>query len=505
MGDALSRLDTPSGGARPIEEDIPVVLVCLAANPGQPIIDHILDELGHRLTQAVFRTAQGTDGDCRRYRANLGTSKTGAFTENADGLIMRVAPMDGAEQIVVPALMRLLILRRDHNSLAAGHPGKSRMFGSMRRYYYWPAMAVDIADYVKGCTLCAQNRLKCQSRVTPMQQFPPDGPNELVALDILGPLPPTSAGNVYIAVLSDRFTKLSRAIALPDVDAITIVRVFVDHWVSAYGVPECLLTDNGSSLTSKFWTRAVGLLGVKPLRTAHYDPQTNGQGERFNRTLVNILKSNVADHTETWDSLLSMVTLAYNARPHRSTKIAPLEWVMPMGVGNLAQPPGRSKQYEQPRGRKTEMLHLSYLAKLSTMIPRLRKALDRTQARYKRNFDDRLTIRNTHIVSGDWVYIRHQAFSRNKNQRPIKGTFQVLYKDGLSVVLHTDQNIKRISLNDVTPAPGIALMPVSNTLPHYMTRARPVSGGPNGPAYAIEVIIGHAAPNDPDGCYILIQ
>lgn len=163
-----------------------------------------------------------------------------------------------------------------------------------------------------------------------------------------------------------------------------------------------------------------------------------------------------------------MVTLAYNARPHRSTKIAPLEWVMPMGVGNLALPPGRSKQYEQPRERKTEMLHLSYLAKLPTMIPKLREALDRTQARYKRNFDDCLTIRNTHIVSGDWVYIRHQAFSRNKKQRPIKGTFQVLYKDGHSVALHTDRNIQHISLNDVTPAPGIALTPVSNSLPHYI-------------------------------------
>lgn len=139
------------------------------------------------------------------------------------------------------------------------------------------------------------------------------------------------------------------------------------------------------------------------------------------------------------------------------------------------------------------------------MIPKLREALDRTQARYKRNFDDCLTIRNTHIVSGDWVYIRHQAFSRNKKQRPIKETFQVLYKDGHSVVLHTDRNIKRISLNDVTPAPGVALMPVSNTLPHYMTRARPVSGGPNGPASAIEVIIGHADPNDPDRFYVLIQ
>lgn len=168
------------------------------------------------------------------------------------------------------------------------------------------------------------------------------------AIDLLGPLPRTADRNIFVVVSSDRFTKLSRNVALPDDITLTVLAAVIDHWMSAYGIPAKLLSNNGSNLTSKFVTSVLGLLGIEPTRTSDYHPQTNGQVDRFNRTLVNMLKCYVADHTNAWDRLLSMVTFAYNARPHRGTKIAPLEWFMPLGVENLSLPPGRVRTYDKP-------------------------------------------------------------------------------------------------------------------------------------------------------------
>lgn len=253
------------------------------------------------------------------------------------------------------------------------------MFGAMRRFYYWPAMAVEIAEVLKGCHPCARNWLTKRRNGTSLRLFPPSVPNEHVAIDLLGPSPKTADGNIFVRVISDRFRKLSRTVALPDDKALTVLAAIMDNWVSAYGIPAKNLSDNGSNLTSKFVSSLLGLLGIEPTRSSDYHTQTNGQVQRFNRTLVKMPKYNVADHTNTWNRLLWMVTLAYNARPHRSTKIAPLEWVMPLGMGNLSFHPNRVRTKDKPEGRPAKRLHLEYLAKLLHVIPRLREALDRTQ------------------------------------------------------------------------------------------------------------------------------
>lgn len=158
---------------------------------------------------------------------------------------------------------------------------------------------------------------------------------------MLGPSPRTADGNILVLVISDRFTKLSRTVALPDHKARTIVAACIDHWVSAHRIPAERLFDEGSIVTSNFVASVPGLLRIEPTQTSDYPPQTHEQVERFNYTCVNMLMCYVADHTNTSDRILSMVTLAYNARPHRSTETAPLKWAMAIGLGSLFLPPGR--------------------------------------------------------------------------------------------------------------------------------------------------------------------
>ena len=73
---------------------------------------------------------------------------------------------------------------------------------------------------------------------------------------------------------------------------------------------------------------------IEPKVTSPPHPQTSGQTERFNRTVHTILNYYVAEHPRLWDRLLGALTLAYNSHPHRSTGVALLELINPMGVSS---------------------------------------------------------------------------------------------------------------------------------------------------------------------------
>ena len=115
---------------------------------------------------------------------------------------------------------------------------------------------------------------------------------EFVAMDFLDPLPKSHSVKRHVLVITDRFTKLSRAIPLRDTNAATTALAFLEHWVFVYGALTYLLTNRRANFTTKFFQAVCSSLGVRNLFTTAYHPQTNGQFERFNRTLIFRLNSN---------------------------------------------------------------------------------------------------------------------------------------------------------------------------------------------------------------------
>ena len=94
-------------------------------------------------------------------------------------------------------------------------------------------------------------------------------------MDILGPLPKTVHGNGYVLVITDRFSKLCRALPLRNKTATTLANAFLDYWVYVYGAPNYLLTDNGPQSGAKFFEAVCSLLGVQHFLTTAYHPQSN--------------------------------------------------------------------------------------------------------------------------------------------------------------------------------------------------------------------------------------
>jgi len=126
-------------------------------------------------------------------------------------------------------------------------------------------------------------------------------------MDLLGPLPRTATGNEHLLVIVGRFSKMTRAIFLQQIDAETIAAAFLANWVAAYGPPATVVSDNGRQVRSTFFQRVCSLLGISNRYSTTYHPQTNGQVERYNRTIVCQLRTYVEDHQDRCDELVSIV------------------------------------------------------------------------------------------------------------------------------------------------------------------------------------------------------
>ena len=141
-------------------------------------------------------------------------------------------------------------------------------------------------------------------------------------MDILQ-VPLSSRNNQYPLVIQDYFTKWAEAIPLPNQTANRItselIRVF-----SNYGLPDILHSDQGCNFESSILRQTLEAFGIKKTRTTAYHPQGDGMVERFNRSLLQLLRAYVERQTE-WEQYLPFVLFAYCTTVHTSTGVSPFE------------------------------------------------------------------------------------------------------------------------------------------------------------------------------------
>jgi len=237
--------------------------------------------------------AQQTDDYCvaMTKRVELGTAK--AFFCDKHHALYRRAPH--GNQLVIPQSLRECVLTHEHHATVAAHPGMNRMYCTMRKAYYWLSMVADIHSNITKCTTCAQNRLALRRHTTPLTLFQATEPLTELSVDIFGPIPASKKGNRFILVITDRFAKLTKCVALRRITAMFMAPAIIDAWVSAYGPPDRILSEQRPQFMSNFFIAVMKMLGIETARTTAYHPQTNRQVERYNRTMANQLRNYVAD------------------------------------------------------------------------------------------------------------------------------------------------------------------------------------------------------------------
>jgi hypothetical protein len=139
-------------------------------------------------------------------------------------------------------------------------------------------------------------------------------------MDLITKLPQTTRGNDAIIVFVDKFSKMVHyAATTTTCTAVEVARIFFDTVVKIHGVPKHIISDRDPRFTSKFWKQLWSLLGTELKMSTSHHPQTDGQTERSNRTLEDILRHYVGKQHDGWDQHLTAAEIAVNSSIHAST------------------------------------------------------------------------------------------------------------------------------------------------------------------------------------------
>ena len=221
-------------------------------------------------------------------------------------------------QLVVPNAYRSRALVGCHDDV--GHQGRMRTLSLLRERFYWPGMQTEAMQHVQQCTRCL--RRKTPSHVAPLQPIHVTQPLELVHMDYLSLEP--SKGNIEnVLVITDHFTRYALAYPSKTQTAQATARILWDNFICHYGFPEKFISDQGRNFESDLIKELCKIAGVKKLHTTPYHPQGNGQCERFNSTLCNMLGTLSEEEKSDWKSYLGCMTHAYNCTKHASTTYSP--------------------------------------------------------------------------------------------------------------------------------------------------------------------------------------
>jgi hypothetical protein len=230
-------------------------------------------------------------------------------------------PMPG-DNIRKECSLREELIRDIHEN---GHFGRGRTLESLSRYYYWTGMSKDVQDFVKGCKHCQRNKAKTHKRYGMIQPIPtPLRRWSTVAMDFIPDLPRSHSGYNGILVIIDKTTKRANFIPVKTTyTAERIAEIFYDEIYKHHGMPRTIISDRDKIFRSKFWTHLFSKFGTRLAMSTAYSPQTDGQSERTNRTLEEMLRSFTNNKHRTWDKYLTAAEFAYNNMVHEGSKFTP--------------------------------------------------------------------------------------------------------------------------------------------------------------------------------------
>ncbi|GFU21230.1 retrovirus-related Pol polyprotein from transposon 412 [Trichonephila clavipes] len=225
--------------------------------------------------------------------------------------------------LIVPKKRVLTVLKELNDNTTGGHFGVMKTLQKVREGFYWNNVWSDVEKCCRICDPCAARKVPRKRTRGRLQLYNVGAPFERRAVEILGSLPRSSGGNNNILVVMEYFTKWPEAYPIPDQDASTVAEVLVQHWISRFGVPLQLHSDQGKNFDSAVCKRLCEILAIDKTTTTALHPQSGGIIERFNRTILNSLSLLVSSNQQNWDKKLPFFLLAYRSAVEETTGYSP--------------------------------------------------------------------------------------------------------------------------------------------------------------------------------------
>lgn len=311
-------------------------------------------------------------------------------------------------QVVLPTPLRPEVLKQLHEQ--HGHQGRERTLELVRQRCYWPGLSSDVARWCQACDRCQVAKDTQPLAQGFMGRLLSSQPNDILAVDFTV-LEPTGSGIENVLVMTDVFSKYTLAVPTRDQRAETVAQALVTQWFYRFGIPGRLHSDQGRNFESLLIRQLCAFYGIEKSRTTPYHPAGNGQCERFNRTLHNLLRTLPVSRKRDWVACLPQVVFSYNSTPHQATGESP-HFLM---FGQEPRLPvdfllGR---YPEPREGSVHDWVVEHQTRLQVAFAGAHERLQVMADRRKAQHDQQ--VRDEPLVEGQLVYLRdYGARGRHK-------------------------------------------------------------------------------------------
>jgi hypothetical protein len=333
-------------------------------------------------------------------------------------------------QLMVPSCLQREIWEMLHQEPGAGHLGMTRTCARVQARFYWKNYKESVTSWCRECQGCQARKGPPRIPRGNMQSYVVGAPMERVALDILGPLPESQNGNKYILIIADYFTRWTEAYPMPNQEAQTVAKIFMQEFVCRFGVPRQVHSDQGRQFESGVFQELCRLLQIDKTRTTPYHPQSDGLVERFNRTIEEMLSKYISTDQRDWDEHLAHIMLAYRSSVHESTGHTPSammlgrEVSLPIDLLYGQPPPAETTQ----NARTCKSAYVEALTKTMWQVhEHARENMMEASERQKKQYDHRARQTSYRVKDVVWLSNRTKIRGRTpKLQTRWQGPFVVI-------------------------------------------------------------------------------
>jgi hypothetical protein len=233
------------------------------------------------------------------------------------------------KRLVVPVdpEIRKTIFDEAHMSKFSIDPGSTKIYQDLKQNFWWSNMKVDIAKYVAECDTCHRMKASHLKSACVLQPFSITMWKwDDISMDFVVGLPLILRKKDSIWVIVDRLTKTAHFIAVHTTYSLQqCAELYMDQIVRLHGILKTIISDRGTQFVARFWEQLHECLGTKLIRSSSYHPQTDGQTERINQILEDMLRASILHYDKSWDKFLSLAEFSYNNSYQASLKMAPFD------------------------------------------------------------------------------------------------------------------------------------------------------------------------------------